>query len=165
MNSVEDVPLHMLLPQLMHMYFACCYNKLDAIGVHPGQVPMLLYLRKCDGCSQRDLAEHLHVKAPTVTVMLNRMERAGLVERRQDVQDQRKSLIFITEKGNATASRIGLILDGIETELFEGISREEILFMKRLLRHVQENLRRTNGRKNLEIEPVREDGCTGHKLS
>ena len=47
----------------------------------------LRFLSVNDGITQRDLAEALHVARPTVTKMLNAMEKAGLVRRRPDAAD------------------------------------------------------------------------------
>ncbi len=42
----------------------------------------------------KELADKRKVKASTTTVMIKRMEKAGLVERKQDEKDQRVSRIF-----------------------------------------------------------------------
>jgi DNA-binding MarR family transcriptional regulator len=58
-------------------------------GLHPGQEGVLLLLWSHPGLRQADLARRLGVEAPTVTRMLQRLERAGLVERRADAHDGR----------------------------------------------------------------------------
>ena len=50
---------------------------------------MLFALYKKDGQSQKDLAKQLNINPATITVMLTRMEKAGLLERRKDPDDQR----------------------------------------------------------------------------
>lgn len=73
----------------------------------PGRAFVLLVLgRAGDWMSQRDLAEALHVTPPTVSVMLQKMEQGGLVERRTDDADQRVTKIRITEKGRELAQSI-----------------------------------------------------------
>jgi DNA-binding MarR family transcriptional regulator len=68
-------------------------------GTHPAQAGCLRVLAGNDGISQRDLAENLHVSRPTVTTMLQKMEKSGLIERRADEQDQRLTRIYMTEEG------------------------------------------------------------------
>lgn len=140
MTEQTEEQIHMILPQIIHLYFSRAYTLMEEINVHPGQVPLLFCLRKKDGCSQRELVEMLHVKPPTVTVTLNRMAKNEMVERRADPIDQRVSRIFITETGRAAAAKVELILAKIEEELFKGFTNEEILLMKRLLRQIKGNL-------------------------
>jgi len=68
-------------------------------GTHPGQVFCLHVLAGRDGISQRDLAATLHLSRPTVSKMLQAMERAGAVERRTDAADQRLTRVFLTASG------------------------------------------------------------------
>jgi DNA-binding MarR family transcriptional regulator len=66
----------------------------------PGRAIMLLVLSGAnDGVTQRELADTLHISPPTVTVMLQKMEQHGLIERWTDETDQRLTRIRMTEKG------------------------------------------------------------------
>jgi len=74
---------------------------------HPGRAIMLLLLgSEADGMTQRQVAEMLRVSAPTVTVMLQKMEAHGLIERWTDEEDQRLTRIRMTPKGRDTSERI-----------------------------------------------------------
>jgi DNA-binding MarR family transcriptional regulator len=70
-------------------------------GVHPGQIFCLRVASAHDGISQRELADELHVAAPSISRMLQGMEKAGLVERRDDERDQRVTRVYVTERGRA----------------------------------------------------------------
>ena len=74
-------------------------------GVHPGQLFCLRVIANHDGIAQRDLAEELHVARPSVTRMLQGMERAGMVERRDDEHDQRLTRVYLTDRGRDFDSR------------------------------------------------------------
>jgi DNA-binding MarR family transcriptional regulator len=58
-------------------------------GVHAGQDLLLLAIWEEPGLRQAELAARLGVEPPTVTRMLQRLERSGMVERRRDVHDAR----------------------------------------------------------------------------
>lgn len=75
-------------------------------GTHPAQAGCLLVLADHDGMSQRDLAENLHVSRPTVTTMLQKMERSGVIERRSDEADQRLTRIYLTDAGHSLAESV-----------------------------------------------------------
>ena len=50
--------------------------------------------------SQRIIADDLRLAAPTVTLMLNDLEKAGLVERFRDAKDRRVVRVYLTALGN-----------------------------------------------------------------
>jgi DNA-binding MarR family transcriptional regulator len=75
-------------------------------GAHPGQVFCLRVVAGSDGITQRDLAEELHIARPTVTRMLQGLERAGLVERRSDERDKRLTRVYLTERGRELEAKV-----------------------------------------------------------
>jgi DNA-binding MarR family transcriptional regulator len=68
--------------------------------------------------SQRDLAEVEQVRAPTMTVLINQMERKGWVQRRADPDDGRSYKVTITPRGKKQLRATGRLLQRkLETEL------------------------------------------------
>jgi DNA-binding MarR family transcriptional regulator len=78
-------------------------------GTHPGQLMCLRLLTVNDGAAQRDLADMLHVARPTVTKMLQGMEKSGLVDRRADEADQRLTRVYLTGTGRRAAKEMGVV--------------------------------------------------------
>ena len=76
-----------------------CFGQMQELGIYPGQIPVLGLLAYKDGLSQREIAEHLRIKPPTVNVTVQRLEKAGFLYREADEKDQRISRIYLTEKG------------------------------------------------------------------
>ena len=74
--------------------------------MHPGQAFCLRLVVENDGMTQRDLAAGLHIAAPTISRMLQSMEKAGLVKRLQDVADQRLTRVFATSAGHELEERL-----------------------------------------------------------
>ncbi|MCI9413927.1 MAG: MarR family transcriptional regulator [Clostridiales bacterium] len=155
MDVFEPESLHMLLVHTMRLYFAHTYRLMDAVGIHPGQVPLLASLHKQNGLSQRELVERMMVKPPTVAVMIRRMERSDLVERRPDEHDQRVSRIFITEKGEEVFSQVGGLVHELDDLMFEGISAEEQLLLRRLFLQIKQNLNDTGEEPDRRRRPRR----------
>jgi DNA-binding MarR family transcriptional regulator len=67
-------------------------------GLHPGQDLLLLAIWQQPGMRPSALAAQLGVEPPTVTRMVQRLERGGMLERRPDPQDGRGQLIFPTPR-------------------------------------------------------------------
>lgn len=139
-GNFQDQPLYVALPQLLHQYFSCCFIRLDKLGVHPGQVPLLLNLRDAAGCTQAELSRRLHIKAPTVTVMLDKMERLGLVERRQDPADKRKLRIYLTGDGQRLTAQAHEIVQDLSDALMKGVEKEELEAVQGVIGKMKQNL-------------------------
>ena len=93
-----------------------------------------------DGCSQLDLVKKTHLKAPTVSVTLRRMEEEGLVQRSADAMDLRVTRVFLTEAGKAHNQRVHERLTEIDTALMEGFSQEEIALLLSFLERMRDNI-------------------------
>ena len=65
--------------RLLHRYTEVNFGRLKALGVHPGQLPFLNIISHREGISQRELAECLHVKPPSVAVTVKRLEKADVI--------------------------------------------------------------------------------------
>jgi DNA-binding MarR family transcriptional regulator len=84
---------------LLHRVFA----KQD---LHPGQAACMRMLFLRGEMRQSELADAMILSRPSVTRMLQRMERAGLVVRRTPVSDQRQTLVTLTPTGRDLQHRM-----------------------------------------------------------
>lgn len=79
------------------------------------------------GLHQCDLAERLGVEAPTVTRMVQRLERGGLIDRRPDPDDARAMRLYPTQRARlleAVIRRAWTELDGM---IVSALGREDAL--------------------------------------
>ncbi|UVI33725.1 MarR family transcriptional regulator [Paenibacillus spongiae] len=115
--------------------------------VYPGQPPLLTRLLEHDGLSQKELAMKMNVKPATLTVMINRMAKNGLVERRSDPADQRVSRVYLTESGRKAAVDVKEAVERLEERSFSRFSEEEKAVFRHMLQRIheeQEAFRREN---------------------
>lgn len=75
-----------------------CISRAD-LGLTPGQVFMLHFIRKEQRCSVKKLAEKMEVASSAITVMLDRLENHGFVTRARTKEDRRVVMIELTEAG------------------------------------------------------------------
>lgn len=80
-------------------------NQLNEKKLYRGDPRLLMYVYFHDGRKQAEIAKGLCVKPASLTVMLQRMEQAGLVNRKSDEQDQRVQRVYITELGRETSKK------------------------------------------------------------
>lgn len=69
--------------------------------------------------TQRELAERLSADQPYVTLMVDDLERHGLVKRKPHPSDRRAKLVELTAAGRAAAARADAILDEPPAELHD----------------------------------------------
>ena len=98
--------VHEQFMRLVHRQRLLLQRVLGGHDLHPAQAMCLRVLGHRDGTPQRDLAEALLLSAPTVTRMLQRMERRGLVERATDERDQRVAVVRLTAEGRALGAHV-----------------------------------------------------------
>lgn len=85
-----------LLPTLIrHMY----PYVFQPIPMPPSQVLALVSIQERGGCTLSQLRAEMHVSAPTVTGIIDRLERDGYVQRRTDRADRRVKNVVLTAKG------------------------------------------------------------------
>lgn len=71
------------------------------IDLTRSQWRVVVYLHRQDGLSQSELAELLGVGKVTIGGLVDRLEHAGWVARRDDPKDRRTKRVYLTTKGQA----------------------------------------------------------------
>ena len=115
-------------------------NRLKNTGLTIGQPKVLDYLKDHDGAGQKDIARGCHIEPGTLTTILNRMEDAGLVERRMLNGNRRSLYVFLTEKGKEQLKLVTEAFSWMEKEAFRGISETERKTFIDLMLRVYENI-------------------------
>jgi DNA-binding MarR family transcriptional regulator len=108
--------------------------------IHPAQALCLRELAHRDGISQSELAERLNVTRPTVTVMVQKMEQAGLLERRVDQTDQRFTRIYLTEEGKRMHMDARRRIEEVLTRTIEPLPEKDQVELERLLNSLASNV-------------------------
>ena len=114
--------------------------RLKDTGLTIGQPKILDYLKDHDGAGQKDIAGGCHIEPGTLTTLLNRMEDAGLVERRTLNGNRRSLYVFLTEKGKDQVKLVTEAFSSMEEEAFRGISETECETLMRLMHRVYDNI-------------------------
>ena len=120
----------------------------QALDLSDGQPKVLYILRMKNGCVQKDLAKACDIKPSSMTVLLDGLEKKGLIKRVQTkvCGGKRAFQIYLTEEGLIMAEKVYLLMDCIEEEAFEGITEQEKEQLFSLLRRVKDNLDRATAK-------------------
>jgi DNA-binding MarR family transcriptional regulator len=103
------------------------------IGLHGGQIFVLLELWKKDGLRQIDLANRLNLTAPTVNKMINGLTEINLVNRSRVEDDGRSTRIFLTKGGFEMRDEIEQQWLELEESCLKGLTEAERLILFELL--------------------------------
>jgi len=103
-------------------------------GLHPGQDLLLMVLWESPGLSQSSLATRLGVEAPTVTRMLQRLERGGLIERRRAPHDGRVVVVHPTPRSRLLESTVRRAWHDIDERLIGALGEVDAAKLQRLAR-------------------------------
>jgi len=141
-SDAEHETLDFMLAQVCKLHRARADTLLETLGLYQGQPHVLFALWGQDGQTHRELAAQLHVRAATMTKMVQRMERAGFVERRADPEDQRVSRVYLTEAGRTVRSDMEQVWRTLEAETFADFTLEERVLLRRFFLHMRSNLLR-----------------------
>ena len=113
---------------------------LRARGLQPGQDVVLMELSLRGSASQNELARAAEVDEPSVGRTIRRLQRNGLVERREDPADARRRVVTMTPAGEALIPEIKRMYVEVATEAIGGF--DDMGFLIRHLTDLSERLGR-----------------------
>ena len=133
-------PLGKLLAGICRLNRGFMHSLWDELGLYRGQPFLLAVLWESEGITHSELARRMHVSPATVTNMIKRMEKSGLLERRPDPADQRVSHVHLTDAGRAIRERVDQRWRELETRVFGSFSPQELETLGTLLERVRTEL-------------------------
>lgn len=110
---------------------------LDVAGLTLAQFDVLANLGMSEGITQQELAERLLVTKGNVCGLLDRMEAAGLVERRADAKDRRANRIYLTRLGRAALRKAFPAHLALVRECMGSLSSAELRTLLGLLSQIE----------------------------
>ena len=103
------------------------------------QARLLLILHVTEGENQGFYAERLEVEPISLTRMIDRMEEAGLLERRRDPADRRAWLLFLTDRSRQLIDQVRACLAGLEDEMLTGLDAAQRAALAGMLETIRVN--------------------------
>ena len=109
--------------------------------VRPAYLGVLMSLWREDRLNVGELGRRAGLEPSTMTGLLDRMERDGLVLREPDPADRRAHRIALTELGRGAAHPVTEVVGRALEKTLEGIAAEDLDRVKGILRRVLANAR------------------------
>ena len=135
-----DSQLHFLFMRCYHITARLISQKTQKLGLLSGQPKILECLLDCVCCTPKELGRRCALDKSTITSLLAKMERQGLVRREVQPADKRSVLIYLTDEGREKAVEVERVCLEVDRLTLERFSQQEQETLQRFLRTVLETL-------------------------
>ena len=137
MKNYEDCIIFVLAKayQKAHGNFK---RRLHPYGLTPIQHLILEALSEEDGLSARDIGERLVLDRATLSGVLDRMALGGWILKEADPVDKRMQRVCLTDRAKDLKPKLSEERNQANEDLLRGMTLEEKVLLKRLLRDIRE---------------------------
>ena len=105
-------------------------------GLVPSHGDILACLYKNCKMTMKDIANCIHRTKPTVTVLVDKLEKLGYLKREASDKDSRSTNIVLTQKGEDFKATFDQISNDLNKMLNKNLSENEVKLLEELLRKV-----------------------------
>jgi DNA-binding MarR family transcriptional regulator len=117
----------------------------DGVMSQPGAHLVLSMLAVRDGITQLALVQATHLRPPTVSVILKKMEEEGLIARREDENDRRAIRVTLTDTGRALDRKNIETIHALDEIALRDLSEDEVAALMVILPKIRNNLLSSQG--------------------
>lgn len=115
-------------------------NKFKEYDITIEQWALLTRLWKNDGISQTQLSLRSGKDLPSITRMLDKLQKKELIRREVDPSDSRAYLIFLTQSGKELEDKLDYIAYEVENKSLQNIKKDDIEILKKVINSILINL-------------------------
>ncbi len=105
-----------------------------------GEQIIIMFISTHENVNQETISKTYMIDKGMVAKTLDRLEKKGLIKRRQNPNNKRENILSLQQKGIDVFHIMSDILEEWNTILYEGISKEDIECLKRLTGKMVENV-------------------------
>ena len=121
-------------------------RRVRGLKVTRSQWLVLMYLARRPGCSQSELADTMQVQKITVSRHIERLLRAGWIERRDHVEDGRAYHLYLSRKAEPLIEKLIGVADDLRSEFMRGLNAARRDALMTDLLHIKTNLLRLDAK-------------------
>ena len=103
-------------------------------GLVPSHGDILVCLYKNNKMTMKDIANCIHRTKPTVTVLVDKLEKLGYLKRAASDKDNRSTYVILTQKGEDFKATFDQISKNLNKMLNKNLSENEVKLLEELLK-------------------------------
>lgn len=108
-------------------------------------LPLLHLARAHAPMRQKDLAASLALDNSSVVRLLDGLQSAGLIERREEASDRRAKAILLTREGRATVERVESVSQAVRAAALADVTEQDLAVASNVLAQICTTLGRMAG--------------------
>jgi DNA-binding MarR family transcriptional regulator len=143
MNTQPD-SLGMEIYEVFRLMRREAATRMRELGYTQSQWRVLAYLKRNEGISQVGLADILDMQPISLARVLDRMETAGLIERRQDPQDRRALKLFLLPAAGPMLEILRDVAEDVHSAATADLTDEEEETLLQLLKRMRGSVEKTS---------------------
>jgi MarR family transcriptional regulator for hemolysin len=126
-------------------------------GLNRAQWAVLAKLERTEGLKQADVAELMEMQPITLTRLIDKLCKAGLIERRDDETDRRINRLYLTAAARPLLARLAVLRGEITRAALADISLSDAHRLIEQLQTVKDNVRNAlQGNAPIDSEKMKE---------
>ena len=126
MCKCDNAPLSYRFHEVYKLFIRAAKKECDKLGINPTYRFIFMALKSSkEGLTQSEICKVVHLKAPSVSLLLHQMENEGLIVRNKSNFDSRKIVVTLTEKGKQLDESVIRIFQKTEISMNNCLSKEE----------------------------------------
>lgn len=102
----------------------------------PGQPKVIDFLMYQKHAYQKEIADACLIEPPTLSLILEKMERVGLISRQKSIFNNKNIVVQLTEKGESVGRKAQEIFLETEKDFCKNLSQEESEMLPSLLQKI-----------------------------
>lgn len=139
MNTDNTISLIAKIREKADKFLLKEMEKLGLKNIAPSHGDILSALFKCQEATMTEIANTIHRDRSTVTALVNKLIRFEYVSSKKDLNDNRSSIIYLTEKGKELKLGFKEISEKLYMREYKGISDEEKVIFRDILQKIYNN--------------------------
>ena len=118
-------------------------QQLASLDLSYAETAALVRLWRRDGCMpQSEMIQSLALGRASCTLVLNKLEQQGLIERQQDSRDTRRVIVLLTRAGRDLEEPVLEALERVESVILAPLSKEDVETTLRVLHLIRDAMQR-----------------------
>lgn len=132
-DRIIFTPTNLYMEYILLSYNNFLKEKLDDVQITYGELTYIYNIKFFSGISQRELAERLYVSEANVAKMIKKLVKKDLVEKRKDMDNKSRNILYLTKKGEEVFVKINILTCGWERDITKNFSNDEYFEFKQKL--------------------------------
>lgn len=139
MHSDNSIKLISLIRQRANKFLLEKLEKIGLTNIAPSHGDIFFTLFKNDHLTKTELATKINRDRSTVTTLVNKLIKLGFIAEKENPEDKRSTIIYLTEKGKDLEEDFIRISQELYQIEYQGISDKEKKMFLRILNNIYQN--------------------------